>query len=63
MYIYSVEKREQGLKANLDIVNTDKAKIEKTIEELDRYKREALRSTWEKVNGCVKSSSVTRKVG
>ena len=26
-------------------------KIEQTIEELDRYKRDALKTTWEKVNG------------
>lgn len=29
----------------------DKGKIEGTITELDRYKRDALRTTWEKVNG------------
>lgn len=31
----------------------DKEKIVETIEELDRYKRDALRKTWEKVNGYV----------
>lgn len=31
----------------------DKEKIEETIEELDRYKRDALHTTWEKVNGYV----------
>ena len=46
----SVEKREAQLTTNLGTVNTDKAKIEKTIEELDRYKRESLVNTWEKVN-------------
>lgn len=29
----------------------DKEKIEETIEELDRYKRDALQKTWETVNG------------
>lgn len=58
----SVEKREAGLKENLARVNTDKTKIEKTIGELDRYKREALHTTWEKVNGCVNSSLFVQKV-
>ncbi|EGN97362.1 hypothetical protein SERLA73DRAFT_139540, partial [Serpula lacrymans var. lacrymans S7.3] len=35
----------------LDTVLKDKKKIEVTIEELDRYKRDALEKTWEKVNG------------
>ncbi len=29
----------------------DKKKIEETVEELDRYKRDALQKTWEKVDG------------
>jgi structural maintenance of chromosome 2 len=29
----------------------DKSMIEDTIAELDRYKRDALAKTWEKVNG------------
>jgi structural maintenance of chromosome 2 len=29
----------------------DKEKIGQTIEELGRYKRDALRTTWEKVDG------------
>lgn len=29
----------------------DKAMIQDTIVELDRYKRDALKKTWEKVNG------------
>lgn len=37
----------------LSTVLKDKQKIEDTIEELDRYKRDALQKTWEKVNGCV----------
>lgn len=37
----------------LATVLKDKEKIEDTIEELDRYKRDALQKTWEKVNGCV----------
>lgn len=37
----------------LATVLKDKEKIENTIEELDRYKRDALQKTWEKVDGCV----------
>jgi hypothetical protein len=37
----------------LTTVLRDKAKIEETIIELDRYKRDALHKTWEKVNGWV----------
>jgi len=47
----SVEKREDDLKRMLATVMKDKEKIEETIEELDRYKRDALQKTWEKVNG------------
>ncbi|KAF8885194.1 condensin complex subunit SMC2 [Infundibulicybe gibba] len=43
-----VEKREADLKKNLATVMKDKEKIEETIEELDRYKRDALQKTWEK---------------
>jgi len=46
-----VEKRETELKKNMVTVEKDKEKIEETIEELDRYKRDALQKTWEKVNG------------
>ena len=35
----------------LGTVLKDKEKIEQTIEELDRYKRDALKTTWENVNG------------
>ncbi|KAJ7178719.1 condensin complex subunit SMC2 [Mycena crocata] len=49
--IDNVEKRESGLKKNLETVMGDKDKIEDTIAELDRYKREALESTWKKVDG------------
>jgi structural maintenance of chromosome 2 len=35
---------------NLNTVRKDKQKIEKTIEELDRYKRDTLKKTWEKVD-------------
>lgn len=48
--IYSVEKREADLKKNMATVEKDKQKIEETIEELDRYKRDALQKTWKKVN-------------
>lgn len=49
--IDTVEKREVDLKKMLMTVMKDKEKIEKTIEELDRYKRDALQKTWEKVDG------------
>jgi hypothetical protein len=41
----------------LSTVMKDKEKIEDTIAELDRYKREALESTWKKVDGCVSPHS------
>ncbi|KAH9957615.1 P-loop containing nucleoside triphosphate hydrolase protein [Russula dissimulans] len=46
-----VEKREASLKKMLGTVLKNKEKIEQTIEELDRYKRDALKTTWAKVNG------------
>lgn len=46
----STEKREQQLKQNMHTVLKDKRKIEETIAELDKYKREALESTWKAVN-------------
>lgn len=48
---HSVEKKEIALKKMLATVLKDKAKIEETIEELERHKRDALHKTWEKVNG------------
>ena len=45
-----VEKNELELKKKLSTVVKDKAKIQETIGELDKYKREALLKTWEKVN-------------
>ena len=47
----SVEKKEQALKKMMATVLKDKSMIEDTIIELDRYKRDALTKTWEKVNG------------
>jgi structural maintenance of chromosome 2 len=47
----SVEKKEQALKKMLATVLKDKSMIQETIVELDRYKRDALLKTWEKVNG------------
>jgi structural maintenance of chromosome 2 len=35
----------------MSTVLKDKGKIEDTIAELDRYKKDALQTTWEKVNG------------
>ncbi|KAH9917715.1 condensin complex subunit SMC2 [Fomitopsis serialis] len=49
--IDTVEKKEAALKKMLGTVLKDKEKIEQTIEELDRYKRDALEKTWSKVNG------------
>lgn len=49
--IDNVEKKEQALHKMMSTVLKDKAKIESTIVELDRYKRDALLKTWEKVNG------------
>jgi structural maintenance of chromosome 2 len=48
--IDSVEKKENELKTMMNTVLKDKSKIEETIEELDRYKKDALQTTWEKVN-------------
>jgi hypothetical protein len=56
--VCSVEKREAALKKMLTTVLKDKEKIEQTIDELDRYKRDALQTTWEKVNGCVHDRSI-----
>jgi structural maintenance of chromosome 2 len=47
----------------LQTVMKDKGKIEATIEELDRHKRDALQKTWEKVNACVVFSFSPRVVG
>ena len=49
--IDSVEKKEASLKQMMKTVVRDKRKIEETISSLDEYKKEALRKTWEKVNG------------
>lgn len=47
--IDNVEKKEAALKRNMKTVIRDKIKIEETIVELDRYKKEALEQTWQKV--------------
>ena len=57
LHAVSVEKKETTLKKMLATVMKDKEKIEETIEELDRYKRDALQKTWEKVNGSAFSFS------
>jgi structural maintenance of chromosome 2 len=49
----SVEKKEQALKKMMATVVKDKSMSQETIVELDRYKRDALLKTWEKVNGLV----------
>ncbi|PBK71761.1 condensin complex subunit SMC2 [Armillaria solidipes] len=48
--IDDVEKKETSLQKMLETVLGDKKKIEQTIEELDRYKRDALQNTWTKVS-------------
>lgn len=45
------EKRESGLKTMLNTIFKDKGKIDETIEAIDRHKKKALQTTWEKVNG------------
>ena len=47
------EKQEASAKSMLGQVLKDKEKIEETIKELDRCKREALEKTWGVVNGYV----------
>ncbi|KAN0078383.1 RecF/RecN/SMC [Tylopilus felleus] len=49
--IETVEKKESEIKKMMATVLKDKQKIEDTIAELDRYKRDALQKTWEKVDG------------
>ncbi|KAI0776981.1 condensin complex subunit SMC2 [Trametes elegans] len=49
--IDNVEKNEADLKKMLSTVLKDKTKIEETIAELDRFKRDAVEKTWKKVNG------------
>ncbi|KAH6902556.1 nuclear condensin complex protein [Coprinopsis sp. MPI-PUGE-AT-0042] len=48
--IAGTEAREAELVKNLSSVTQDKTKIEETIAELDRYKRDALQKTWDKVS-------------
>ncbi|KAF8308761.1 condensin complex subunit SMC2 [Clavulina sp. PMI_390] len=48
--IETVEKKEADLLKMLSTVVGDKEKIEETIEELERHKRKALQTTWEKVD-------------
>lgn len=48
--IDSVEKKDASLQHMLSTVLRDKNKIEQTIAELDRYKKDALQTTFEQVN-------------
>lgn len=50
---FSVEKKEKELMIMYRQVLKDKAKIEETVAKLDEYKKEALQTTWEKVNESV----------
>ena len=52
--MHRVEREEKALKEKLATVLNDKHKIEDTIKTLDVKKQEALRMTWEKVNGYVR---------
>ena len=58
-----MEKKEVELKKNMATVEKDKLKIEETIAELDRYKREALEKTWEKVTTYVPMSGSSSSSG
>jgi structural maintenance of chromosome 2 len=53
---HSVEKKEKDLKTMYQQVLKDKTKIEETVTKLDEYKKEALQTTWEKVNECADRS-------
>lgn len=46
----SVEKKEKDLMTMYRQVLKDKSKIEETVAKLDEYKKDALQTTWEKVN-------------
>lgn len=48
--IDNIEKKDASLQNMLSTVLRDKSKIEQTIEELDRYKKDALQATFEQVN-------------
>ena len=48
--IDNVEKKDASLQHMLSTVLRDKSKIEQTIEELDRYKKDALQTTFKQVN-------------
>lgn len=58
----SMEKKEADNKKNLKTVLEDRGKITATIEELDRYKRDALQNTWGKVSEYVQASSLYSQV-
>lgn len=47
---YRQEKHEKTLKDRLATINNDKKKIQKTIAKLEKYKFEALDTTYAKVN-------------
>jgi structural maintenance of chromosome 2 len=47
---HSVEKQEEKLKKQYKQILADRANIETTVAQLDEYKKEALVSTWQKVN-------------
>lgn len=51
--IDNVEKKEVALRNMMKTIDKDKRKIEETIVSLDKYKKEALHKTWQKVNGYV----------
>jgi structural maintenance of chromosome 2 len=56
----SVEKQEEKLRKQYKQILADRANIEKTVAQLDEYKKEALVSTWQKVNRCAGGSCLHR---
>jgi hypothetical protein len=57
-FIGSDQAKELDITEKLQAVSNDKKKIEDTVGELDRLKRDTLLKTWEKVNVCVQLRSV-----
>ena len=53
LIVCSVEKNEAELKRMIAKVMSDKEAMLETIETLDQHKREAVETTWQKVNGYV----------
>ncbi len=56
-----MEKKEQAVKKMMMTVLKDKQKIEGAITQLDQYKRDALVTTWEKVNRYVPETTALQR--